>query len=135
MMADRKSLKKLRKHHRASSRRLVQYKQGNELVLSVYRNAKWATITLAAALFLAPFAGGYISAAAALWTSLIMAAVIGGLGYRMRNKWATLAGAVAMIAPWALAFSGLTAARCQTTGGHRTAQAACSRDWTKRAGQ
>ena len=111
MTANSRSVRS-KKHHPAASRRPVPHKPTSELVLSVYRNAKWATIGLAAALFLAPFATGYTGAAAALWTSLALAVVIGGLGYWRQYRWATLAGAVAVIAPWLLGFSGVTLALC-----------------------
>ncbi len=68
----------------------------------MYRSMKWATIGLAAALFLAPFVTGYAGAPAALWTSLIMAVVIGALGYRMQYRWAVVAGAAVIAAPWLL---------------------------------
>ncbi len=105
-----KSLKKSRKHHRASDRRPMQRRQANEVSLAMYRSMKWATIGLAAALFLAPFVTGYAGAPAALWTSLIMAVVIGALGYRMQYRWAVVAGAAVIAAPWLLGFSGVTAA-------------------------
>jgi len=111
MTANSRSVRS-KKHHPASSRHPAPHKPASELVLSVYRNAKWATIGLAAALFLAPFAAGYTGAAVALWTSLALAVVIGVLGYWRQYRWATLAGAVAVIAPWPLGFSGVTLALC-----------------------
>lgn len=105
-----KSQKKSRKHHRASDRRPMQRRQANEVSLAMHRSMKWATIGLAAALFLAPFATGYAGAPAALGTSLILAVVIGALGYRMKYRWAALAGAAVVAAPWLLGFSGVAAA-------------------------
>ena len=109
-MAATNSFQKSKKHHQAKAKSVEARKPTSELVLSIYRNAKWATLGLAAALCLAPLAAGYTGAAVALWTSLAMGAVIGGLGYRRQYRWATLAGAVAMIAPWTLGFSGVSAA-------------------------
>ncbi len=70
----------------------------------------WVTIVLGAALFLAPFVTGYSGTPMALWTNLVMGAVIAVLGYKQWYKWAAGAGLVTLVAPWVLGFGGVIAA-------------------------
>lgn len=70
----------------------------------------WVTIISGVVLFLAPFVFGYSGQPAALWTSLVMGAVIAILGFMQSYKWAAGAGVVTFVAPWILGFSGISAA-------------------------
>lgn len=70
----------------------------------------WVTMIGGITLFLAPFISGYSNSPAALWTSLILGALIAVLGYMKNHTWAAVAGLVAFVAPWALGFSGIPAA-------------------------
>ncbi len=70
----------------------------------------WLTVIAGAVLFVAPFLFGYSGMPAALWTSLILGAVIAFLGYRKSYKWAAGAGVIVLIAPFILGFSGIAAA-------------------------
>jgi hypothetical protein len=70
----------------------------------------WVTMIAGITLFLTPFISGYSNSPAALWTSLIMGAVIAVLGYMRNYKWAAVAGLLTFVSPWALGFSGIPAA-------------------------
>ncbi len=65
---------------------------------------------LGALLFVAPFAFGYSGNAAALWTSLILGALIAIFGYLKSYRWAAAMGVIAFVAPFLLGFSWVTAA-------------------------
>jgi hypothetical protein len=86
----------------------------NERILTM----NWVTMVGGAALFLAPFISGYKGMPAALWTNLIMGAMIAVLGYRKDYKWAAIAGLLTAVAPWVFGFSGVSAAvwNCVTIG-------------------
>ena len=68
---------------------------------------KWVNVTFGALLALAPFVFRYIGTPAALWSSLIMGAVIAVLGYLDLSKWLVGAGWVTFLAPFILRFSTL----------------------------
>ena len=79
----------------------------------------WTMSALGLALMLAPFVLNYSSNSAALWTSLILGAVIALVsGYKAVTKdteewenWAAgIAGVLAVFAPYVLGFSGIAAA-------------------------
>lgn len=79
----------------------------------------WITIILGVALFVAPFVMGYSGAPLALWTSLILGAVVALLGYMKSYKVAAVLGLVVFVAPWVLGFSGVSSAfwSCLLLGG------------------
>lgn len=68
------------------------------------------SIVCGAVLFLSPFIFGYSGTATALWTGLVLGAVIAVLGYLKIYKWAAIAGLAAFISPWVLGFSEIGAA-------------------------
>ncbi len=67
----------------------------------------WIILIDGALLFLAPFLTGYSGTPVALWTSLVLGALIAFLGYKRLYKWAAGAGVITIIAPWILGFSGI----------------------------
>lgn len=75
-----------------------------------YEIMKWVTIILGICLILAPFIFGYSGTPGALWTCLVMGAVIIVMGFLEAYKWAAGGGLVTMVAPWILGFSGIGAA-------------------------
>ncbi len=70
------------------------------------KTMKWITVILGVALFLAPFVLGYSDNSRALWTSLIMGAVIAVLGYAVQFKVAAVIGVLTFVAPWIIGFDG-----------------------------
>lgn len=79
----------------------------------------WVNMVLGLALIAAPFALGYSDTSTALWSSIILGAIIAlASGYKAIAKdkahweeWVDLvAGIVAVLIPFALGFSALTAA-------------------------
>lgn len=80
---------------------------------------KWITVILGIALLLTPFLFGYSGTSTALWTCLIIGAIITILGFIQSYKWAAGVGVLTLIAPWILGFSGISAAlwSCLILGG------------------
>lgn len=68
------------------------------------------SVVCGAVLFLSPFIFGYSGNTTALWTSLVLGAIIALLGYLKSYKWAAIAGLAAFISPWILGFSEIGAA-------------------------
>lgn len=70
----------------------------------------WLTAILGVVMVVAPFLLGYSGNPAALWTSLIMGALIATLGYSKHLKWAMLAGMITFFLPSVLGFGGVITA-------------------------
>lgn len=68
---------------------------------------KRAIIISGVMMVVAPFLLGYRGNPAALWTSLIMGALIAILSYLKHFRWAMLAGMITFFLPFALGFSGV----------------------------
>ncbi len=70
----------------------------------------WLTVILGVAMVIAPFLLGYSGNPAALWTCLIMGAIIAVLSYLKHLRWAMLAGMITFFLPSVLGFGGVSTA-------------------------